>query len=73
MLPFAGAEGNTMLKSMNRCIKSIVPNNVYARITCTGHKLNTRFQMNNKTAQIHKHVLVYYVKCTNSSFNQDIT
>lgn len=37
MLLLAGAEGNTMLKSMNGCIKSIVPNNVNARITCTGH------------------------------------
>ena len=26
MLPFAGAKGNTVLKSRNRCIKRIVPN-----------------------------------------------
>ena len=60
-----------MLKSMNRCIKSIAPNNVNARITCTGHKINTRSQINNKTAQIHKHDVVYHVKCTNNSWNQD--
>ena len=28
MLRFAGANGNTMLKSRNRCIKRIVPNDV---------------------------------------------
>ena len=66
MLPFVASEGNTMLKSMNRCIKSID-----ARITCAGHKLNTRFQINNKTAQIHKYDLVYYAKCTSNSCNQD--
>ena len=43
MLPLAGAKGNTMFKSMNRCIKRIVPNDVNTRITYTGHKLNTRF------------------------------
>ena len=71
MLPFAGAKGNTMLKSMNRCIKRIVPNDVNTRITYTGHKLNTRFQIKNRTAQIHKHDLVYYVKYPDQSCNQD--
>ena len=71
MLLFAGAKGNTMLKSMNRCIKHIAHNNVNTRITYTGHKLNTRFQIKDKTAQIHKHDLVYYVKCPDQSCNQD--
>ena len=53
MLLFAGAKGNTMLKSMNRCIKHIAPNNVNTRITYNGHKLNTSFQMKDKTAQNH--------------------
>ena len=71
VLPFAGAKGNTMLKSMNRRIKRIVPNDVNTWITYTGHKLNTRFQIKDKTTQIHKHHLVYYVKCQNQSCNHD--
>ena len=71
MFPFAGAKGDTMLKSMNRCIERIVPNHVNTRITYTGHKLNTRSQTEGKTAQIHKHDLVYYVKCPDQSCNQD--
>ena len=71
ILPFPGAKGNTMLKSMNRCIKRIVPNNVIRRITYTGYKLNTRFQIKDKTAHLHKHDLVYYVKCPDQSCNQD--
>ena len=59
MLPLAGAKGNTMLKSMNRCIKRIVSNDVNTRITYTGHKLNTRFQIKDNTAQPHKHNIVY--------------
>ena len=50
MLLFPAAKGNTMLKSMNRCIKRIVPNDVNTQITYTGHKLNTRFQIKDKTA-----------------------
>ena len=71
MLLFAGAKGNTKLKSMSKCIKRILPNDVNTRITCTGHKLNTRFQIKDRTAQIHKHDLVYYVKYPDQSCNQD--
>ena len=58
MLPFAGAKGNTMLKSMNRCIQRIVLDDANTRVTYTGHKLNIRFQIKDKTAQIHEHDLV---------------
>ena len=34
-------------------------------------KLNTRFQIKGQTAQIHKHCLIYYVRCPNQSCNQD--
>ena len=38
----AGATGNTMLKSINRCIKRIVPNDVNTQITYTGHKIKMK-------------------------------
>ena len=34
-------------------------------------KLNTRFEIKDKTAQIHKHYLVYYAKCPDQSCHQD--
>ena len=34
-------------------------------------KLNTSFQIKDKTAQIHKHCLIYYVRYPNQSCNQD--
>ena len=71
MLPFAGAKGNTVLKSMNRCMKCIVPNGVNTRITYTGDKLNAKFQIRDKTAEIYKHDLFHYVKCPDQSCNQD--
>ena len=57
-ISFAGAKGNTILESMSRCIKRIVPNDVNIRMTYTGDTLNTSFQIKYKTAQIHKHDLV---------------
>ena len=39
MLPFPGAKGSTMLISMDRCIKHLVPNHVNTWITYTGHRL----------------------------------
>ena len=71
MLPFAGDKGNTMLKSINRCINRIAPNHFNTQISYSGHKLNTRFHMKDKTAQIHQHDLVYCVKCPDQSCNQD--
>ena len=70
-ISFAGAKGNTILQSMNRCIKRIVPNDVNIRMTYIGDTLNTRFQIKDKFAQIHKHDLVYFVKCPDQSCNQD--
>ena len=60
-----------MLISMNRCIKRIVPKDVYARITYTEHRLNTRFQIEDKTEQIHKYYLSYYVRCQDQLCIQD--
>ena len=58
-------------KSINRCIRSFVSNDVNAQITYTRQKLNIRFQAKAKTAQIHKHGLLYYVKSPDHSCNQD--
>ena len=71
MLPLAGAKVNTMFKLMNRCIKRIVPNYVNTRITYTGHKLNTRFQIKDKSALIHKQDVIYNVKRPDQPCNQD--
>ena len=48
MLPFVTAKGNILLKSMNKCIKRIIPSDANTRITYTGRKLNTRFQIKYK-------------------------
>ena len=71
MLQFNGAKCIAMLKSMNRCIERIVPSDFDTRITYNEHKLNIRLKKKDKTDQIHKHDLVYYVKWPDQSYSQD--
>ena len=71
MLSSPEAESNTLVKSTDRYIKRILPNDVNTQITYTGHRLKTIFQVKAKAAQIHKHDLVYCVKLPDQSSNQD--
>ena len=64
IISFAGAKSNIMLKSMNWCIKGIVPKDINKQITCTGHKLNTKFQIKNKDAQIHEQIHRFTISFT---------
>ena len=40
---------------MNNNIQQVIPNNVKPRITYTGRKLGTKFQMKDFTKNQHKH------------------
>ena len=71
MLPYAGTKGNTIIKSMNSCLKRNLPNNVNTRVTYTGQKLNTKFQIKDKTDPKHVHDLIYYAKCPEEFCNDD--
>ena len=57
ILPYAGLKGKN-IKSMNNKIQRILPNNVKNRITCTGRKLGTKFQIKNLTKNQHEHDLI---------------
>ena len=70
VLPYAGPEGKNIIKSMNN-IKQIIPNNVKTRITYTGRKLGSKFQIKDLTKNQHKHDLIYYSKCPEPNYDQD--
>ena len=59
ILPYAGPKGNTIIKSMNNDIQQILPNNVKTRVTNTGRKLGTKFQIKDLTKNQRKHDLIY--------------
>ena len=55
ILPYLGSKGNN-IKSMNINIQRILPNNMKTRITYTGRKLGTKFQIKDLTKNQHEHV-----------------
>ena len=44
LFPFAGSKGTTIVKNLNKTLKSVLPNDVKIRITYTGQKLSSIFQ-----------------------------
>ena len=56
---------------MNNNIQRILPNNVKTRITYTGRKLGTKYQIKDLTKNHYKHELIYYNKCLEPNCNDD--
>ena len=71
LLPSAGSKGTTIVKNLNKTLKNVLPSNIKTRITYTGQKLNSRFQIKDKISEKHKHDLIYYTKCPEEFFTED--
>ena len=71
ILPYAGPKGKSIIKSMNNNMQQILPNNVKTRITYTGRKLGTKFQIKDRTKNQHEHDLIYYSKCPEPNCDKD--
>ena len=71
ILPDAAPKGNTIIKTMNNSLNRFLPDNVKTRVTYTGQKLDTKFQINDKTKDQRKHDLVYYSKCPERTCHED--
>ena len=53
LLQFVGPKCTTIVKNLNKILKKVLPNNVKTRITYTGQKLSSRFQIKDKTNEKH--------------------
>ena len=71
LLPYAGPKGKNIIKSMNNNIQRILSNNVKTRITYTGRKRGTKFQVKDLTKNQHEHDLIYYSKCAEPRCDKD--
>ena len=71
ILPYTGLKDNTIIKTMNNSLKRFLPDNVKTRVTYTGKKLGTKFQIKDNTSDQHKHDLVYYSKCPEPTCKED--
>ena len=71
ILPYAHWKGKNIIKSINNNTQQILPNNVKTRITYTGRKLGTKFQIKDLTKNQHEHDLIYYSKCPEPNCDKD--
>ena len=71
LLPFAGSEGTTIVKNLNKTLKNVLPSYVKTNIADTGQKLKSRFQINDKVNEKHKHDLIYYTQCPEAFCKKD--
>ena len=70
IIPYAGPECNTFIKSMNNNIQRILLNNVKARTAYIGRKPGTKFPIKDLTKTQYEHDLIYYSKCVEPNFNE---
>ena len=56
-------QGEKVLKSYKTTLHRSLPNNIETKVVYTGTKLDSNFQIKDKTKFDHKHDLDCYVKC----------
>ena len=61
-LPYAGKQGEVILKEINKHMKKVKPK-VKARVSYTAKRLGSVFGIKDKTQKCHEHNIVYSVKC----------
>ena len=63
LLPYQGDKGISLTKLLKRNLNEHLPNNVKRQVTFTGQKLNTEFNVKDRTKFEHKHDVIYFGKC----------
>lgn len=62
-IPYQGKKKDCLIKSIEKKLEKILPNNMKPQMTHTGRKLGSSFQIKNQTMFEHKHDTTYYKKC----------
>ena len=60
VLPYQGQKGDFIIKSMNKRLKTLLPDNVKTDVAFQGKQLSSCFNIKDKTKFLHKHDLVYH-------------
>ena len=62
-LPYQGDKGCNIIKSMNKCVNKLLPNNTKVEVVFKSTKLSSCFNVKNKIDFEHNHDLIYHSKC----------
>ena len=71
VLPYQGQKGDRILKSFQKEMNKLLPDNIKPKIAFTGKKLGTSFQVKDKTEKKHNHDVIYYGKCPEDQCTED--
>ena len=63
LLPYQGDKGCNIIKSMNKCVNKLLPNNTKIEVAFKSTKLSSCFNVKDKTDFEHNHDLIYHAKC----------
>ena len=63
LLPYQGDKGCHTIKSMNKCVNKLLPNNAKIEVAFKSTQLSSCFNVKNKTDFEHNHDLIYHAKC----------
>ena len=63
ILPYQENRGNTLVKSLQKRLHNLLLNHINIQVTYTEIKLNTCFNIKNRTTFEHQHDIVYHGKC----------
>ena len=67
LLPYQGDKGCNIIKSMNKCVNKLLPNNTKIEVAFKSTKLSSCFNVKDKIDFEHNHDLIYHVKCPEPS------
>ena len=63
LLPYQGDKGCDVIKSMNKCVNKLLPNNTKIEVAFKSTKLSSCFNVKDKIDFEHNHDLIYHAKC----------
>ena len=68
-IPYQGKRGMCIINSMKKRLKNLLPDNILPIISYKGKKLNSCFNIKDKTPLENKNDIIYYGECSGSSCN----
>ena len=71
LLPYQGDRGCNIIKSMNKCVKKLLPNNTKIEVAFKSTKLSSCFNVKDKIDFEHNHDLTYHTKCPEPTCNDN--
>ena len=71
LVPYKGKEGDFVIKSMKKRVKTLLPSNIRINLVFTGSKISTCFQLKNKIKLKNNHDIVDHRICPENDCSEN--